>query len=287
MARPDGILSVGGRIAMIGILTGVVLYAAIIVWFRVNENRLLFLPDRGPLADPPSALGLTPQRVVFSAPGGPRLVGWRITPPAGDSDAPWIVVLHGNAGNLSTPGRPEHDQQLHDLGTGVLAVDYRGYGESDGTPSEAGLYADARAAYDYLRDSLGIPPTRIVIYGHSLGSGVAVELATQVPAAGLVVEGGFTSVPDRGAEVYPWLPVHLMARNRFASIDRIGAVRMPVLVIHGRDDSTVPIAHGRRLFAAAPEPKQFLEVAGGHDDAYRVGRVAYEEGLRRFLAPRR
>jgi hypothetical protein len=284
MARPEGLLPAWGRLLLTGTATLILLYAAVVVWFRANEDRLLYLPDRGPLADPAPLLGLTPERVMFSAPGGPRLVGWRIPPPTGGGEAPWILVLHGNAGNLSTPGRPEHDRQLRQLGAGVLAVDYRGYGESEGTPSEAGLYADARAGYDYLRDSLGIPPGRIVIYGHSLGSAVAVELATQVPAAGLVIEGAFTSVPDRGAEIYPWLPVRLMTRNRFSSLDRIGSVHMPILVIHGRDDSTIPIAHGRRLFAAALEPKGFLDVAGGHDDAYSVGRAAYEEGFRRFLA---
>ena len=284
MTRSEGLSSVTGRIVIIGLISIALLYSAVIAWFRANENRLVYLPDPGPLADPPPSLGLHPQRVTFAAPGGPRLVAWRIVPPVSAQDPRWILVLHGNAGNLVTPGRPEHDLQLHDLGAGVLAVDYRGYGESAGTPTEEGLYADARAAYDYLRDSLHLPPRRIVIYGHSLGAGVAVRLATEVVAAGLVVEGAFTSVPDRGAELYPWLPVHLIARNRFDSIDRIGTLRMPLLVIHGRDDTTIPIAHGRRLFASAPQPKQFLEVAGGHDDAYSVGREAYEAGFRGFLA---
>jgi uncharacterized protein len=268
----------------IGFAMALLAYGAIILWFRTNEDRLLFLPEPGPLTPPPAAFGLNPERVEFSAPGGPRLVAWRIPPPEPDSTALWILVFHGNAGNLATPGRPEHDRQLRDLGLGVLALDYRGYGESAGTPTEAGLYADARAAYDYLRGPLALPARRILIYGHSLGSGVAVELATTVEAAGLIVEGGFTSVPDRGAEVYPWLPGHLMAHNCFASLERIGSVRMPVLVIHGRDDATIPIRHGRRLFAAAPEPKEFLEVPGGHDDAYDVGQVEYQAGLRRFLA---
>jgi fermentation-respiration switch protein FrsA (DUF1100 family) len=273
-----------GRASVGGFTLVLLVYGAIIIWFRANEDHLVFLPEPGPLTPPPAGFGLDPERVELSAPDGPRLVAWRIPPPGSDSAALWILVLHGNAGNLATPGRPAHDRQLRDLGLGVLALDYRGYGESTGTPTEAGLYTDARAAYDYLRGPLAVPARRIVIYGHSLGSGVAVELATTVEAAGLIVEGGFTSVPDRAAEAYPWLPVHLMAHNRFASLERIGMVGMPVLVIHGRDDATIPIRHGRRLFAAAREPKEFLEVAGGHDDAYQVGRVEYEAGLRRFLA---
>jgi len=97
------------------------------------------------------------------------------------------------------------------------------------------------------------------------------------------VEGGFPSLPDLGAEIYPWLPVRALARNRFGSIDRIGRVRMPILCIHGRDDTTIPVAQGRRLFAVAPDPKEFLEVAGGHDDAFEIGRTEYEAGIRRFL----
>jgi fermentation-respiration switch protein FrsA (DUF1100 family) len=268
-----------GVIALVALL-----YAGLLVWFRWNEDRFVYFPEPGPLASPPASLGLHPRRVEFTAPDGVRLVAWRFDPLAGDSTTRWALVLHGNAGNLSTPGRPEHTRQFLGLGLGVFAVDYRGYGESDGRPSEAGLYTDARAAYDFLRDSIGVPPARIVIYGHSLGSAVAVELATTAPAAGLIIEGAFTSAPDLGGEIYPFLPTRLLARNRFDSIHRIGALRMPLLVIHGRDDGTIPIAHGRRLFAAAPEPKRFLEVAGGHDDAYRVGAAAYEAGIAAFLA---
>jgi fermentation-respiration switch protein FrsA (DUF1100 family) len=206
-----------------------------------------------------------------------------VPPPPGDSGGRWVLILHGNAGNIATPGRIEHDRQLHALGLGILAIDYRGYGESDGTPSESGLYTDARAGYDFLRDSLGVPAARVVIYGHSLGSAVAVELASQVEAGALIVEGGFTSVPDLGAELYPWLPVRALARSRFDSAERIGGVRMPILCIHGRDDTTIPIAHGRRLFDRARDPKEFLEVPGGHDDAFDVGRTDYEAGIRRFL----
>ena len=259
------------------------LYGAILLWFRANEGRLIFFPETGPVGLPGPASGLAARRITVVTPDHLRLVGWSVAPPGADPDGCWVLILHGNAGNVATPGRIEHDRQLHALGLGIMAIDYRGYGESEGTPSEAGLYTDARAAYDFLRDYLGVAASRIVIYGHSLGSAVAIELASTVPAGGLIVEGGFTSVPDLGAELYPWLPVRALARSRFASLDRIGRVRMPILFIHGRDDTTIPIAHGRRLFAGAPDPKAFLEVAGGHDDAYEVGRAEYEWGIRHFL----
>jgi uncharacterized protein len=264
---------------MTGLGLALLLYGGLLVLLLLYEHRLVFFPDPGPVLLP---TGLPVEPVRLTTPDGVRLSAWLIVPQADTSR--WILIFHGNAGNLGTPGRPEHDRQLRDLGLGVLAVDYRGYGDSEGSPSESGLYADARAAYDYLREVRGIPAGRIVIYGHSLGSAVAIELATRVPAAGLIVEGAFTSVPDRGAEIYPFVPVRLLARNRFASLERIGRVRMPVLVVHGRDDSTIPIAHGRRLFRAAPEPKTFLEVAGGHDDAYAIGAPEYAEGIRQFLA---
>jgi fermentation-respiration switch protein FrsA (DUF1100 family) len=257
-------------------------YGGLLGWLYLNEHRLVYFPEGGPVAIPHD---LPAEAVRFPAADGVRLSAWLLVPQA--DTARWILVLHGNAGNLASPGRPEHDRQLLRLGLGVLALDYRGYGESDGTPSEAGLYTDARSAYDYLREVRGIPAERIILYGHSLGSAVAIELATRVPSAGLIVEGAFTSVPDRGGELYPYFPVGLIARNRFPSLARIGGIRVPLLVIHGRDDSTIPIAHGRRIFAAAPEPKSFLEVPGGHDDAFEIGAGEYEEGIRRFLATMR
>jgi uncharacterized protein len=266
-----------------GIGVVLLLYGAILVWFSANERRLIYFPEAGPVGLPGPASGLAARRITIVTADHLRLVGWSVTPPPGDPQGLWVLILHGNAGNIATPGRIEHDRQLHGLGLGIVAFDYRGYGESEGTPTESGLFTDARAAYDFLRDSLGAPASRIIIYGHSLGSAVAIELASTVTAGGLIVEGGFTSLPDLGAEIYPWIPVRVLARSRFASLDRIGGVRMPILCIHGRDDMTIPIAQGRRLFAGAPAPKEFLEVAGGHDDAHEVGRADYERGIRRFL----
>ncbi len=272
-------MSRAGRFALIGLGVVLLLYGGILAWLLVNEDRMIYFPEQG-TAEAPGDLAV--EKVSFPSTDGVRLTAWVVVPP--NDTSRWILILHGNAGNLATPGRPEHDRQLRGLGLGLLALDYRGYGESEGKPSEQGLYRDARAAYDYLVNQRQIAPHRIVIYGHSLGSAVAVELATTVPAAGLIIEGALTSVPDRGAELWPLIPVRLIARNRFNSLERIGRLEMPVLLIHGRDDMTIPIAHGRRLFDAAPEPRTFLEVPGGHDDAYSVGAREYEDGISRFLA---
>lgn len=250
----------------------VIAYAGVLLWFRMNEDALLFHPVRQKLAAPPGALNLDSRDVVIAGADSVSLTARLIPPPprASAATAPWILYLHGASGNVATVGYNEAWAKFKRLGLGVLAVDYRGYGESTGAPSEAGLYRDADAAYAYLVGSLHVPPSRILIYGYSLGSAVAIDLASRVPAAGLMVEGAFTSIPDRGAELYPYLPVHWLARNRFASIEKIARVAMPKLVIHAREDTYVPIAHGQKLFDLAGPPKTFQAVAGGHTDAHKV-----------------
>jgi len=157
----------------------------------------------------------------------------------------------------------------------MLAFDYRGYGDSSGSPDEAGMYSDATASYEYLTRTLNVPANRIVIFGHSLGSAVAIELASRVPAAALIVEGAFTSVVDRGQELFPLFPVSLISTQRFPSLDRIAKIAMPKLFLHSPEDTVIPYAHGKHLFEAALGPKRLVDVRGGHEDAFRVDRAVY------------
>jgi len=261
-----------------------VAYLVFLVVLRLSESRLLYAPGASrTLEPPPAGLGLAPERVTIAARDGVTLVAWVIRAPGTDTAARWLLVCHGNAGNLSDSGRPAHYAGLRALGLNLLAFDYRGYGESGGAPTEAGLYRDAEAAYGYLRDTLGVPPERIVLFGHSLGSAVAVELATRVPAAGLVLDGALMSVTARAQEVYPYVPVRWIARSRFASIEKIGRVEIPKLFLHARQDDVVPIAHGRRLYEAAPPPKTFVALAGGHGDAFEADAAVYFGAIARFL----
>jgi fermentation-respiration switch protein FrsA (DUF1100 family) len=266
------------------VLLVVVVYAALLLLLRLNESRLIYFPgSQRSLLDPPSSLGLPVERITFSTEDGLMLAGWVI--PAGpNSNGLWLLICHGNAGNLSEFDRPVHYAGLRRLGLNLLAFDYRGYGESEGVPTESGLYQDADAAYRYLRDQRRVPPDRIIVFGHSLGSAVAVDLASRVPIGGLIVEGALTSVLDRGQELYPYIPVRWIAGTRFASIEKISKVTIPKLFLHATGDEVIPLAHGRRLYQAALPPKNFVELQGGHGDAFDVDSADYFGAIARFLA---
>jgi uncharacterized protein len=262
----------------------VVAYLGLLVLLRFNESRLVYFPGaERRLIPPPAELQLPVQRAALRTEDGVTLASW-VMPADPNSTGYWLLICHGNAGNLSEFGRPAHYAGLRALGLNLLAFDYRGYGESEGAPSEAGLYKDADAAYRYLREELGVAPGKIVIFGHSLGSAVAVDLASRVPASGLILEGALTSVLQRGQELYPYIPVRWIGRSRYASIDKISRVRVPKLFLHARADDVIPLAHGRRLFEAAPEPKTFVELNGGHGDAFELDSATYFGSVSRFLS---
>lgn len=257
-----GLLTVG-VLAWAGYLTP-------IVYLKANEKQMVFQPNAfgGRAVRPlPDSLGLAAMPVLFSSGDGVKLSG--LVVPAADTTGPWLLYLHGNAGNVTSSQLPAFYARWHAFGVNVLAVDYRGYGASESqAPDEAGVYADARAAYDWLRTARGVPAERIVIYGHSLGAGIATELALRVQASGLILEGAFTSIPDIAADRYPYLPARWVASQRFANIEKIGRVAMPKLIMHASDDTIVPYAHGQRLYAAASAPKEWVELKGGHMDAF-------------------
>ena len=194
---------------------------------------------------------------------------------------PTLVYFHGNAGNLGS--RAELVLPYMEAGYGVLLAGYRGYGGNPGRPDEEGLYADGRAALAWLDDA-GVPPDRTVLFGESLGTGVAVQIAVEHPIAGLILQAPFTSTVDVGEEAVPFLPVSLFVTHRFDNLSKITEIGAPLLLIHGEADEAVPIQFGRRLFEAAPEPKTAHYIPdAGHNDLHRFGAsdlvIAFLESL--------
>jgi fermentation-respiration switch protein FrsA (DUF1100 family) len=257
-------------------------YLAAIGYLRVNEKAFVFEPARRSVSAPDPRLALAERWVTYRSTEDVVVSAW-IVPAAAPASNMWLLICHGNLGNIGFRQRPEYYALVRDLGVNTLAFDYRGYGESSGTPDETGLYADATASYEYLIRTLGVPADRIVIFGHSLGSAVAIELASRVPSAGLIVEGAFTSVVDRGQELFPLFPVSLISTQRFQSLDRIAAVSVPKLFLHSPEDRVIPYAHGRRLFEAARPPKRLVDVRGGHDDAFRIDKAVYSRALAQLI----
>jgi len=172
---------------------------------------------------------------------------------------------------------------FHRLGYSSLIVDYRGYGQSTGSPSEEGTYRDAEAAWDWLTSRQGLAPGDIVLLGESLGGAVAAWLAARVSPRALVIASTFTSVPELGAQVYPFLPVRLISRFSYGTREAVKAIKAPILIAHSREDDIIPFAHGKALYEAAHEPKLFLEMRGGHNDGFLFMRDEWVAQLAAFL----
>ena len=236
-------------------------YAGAVVWLITQETRLVFEAGRS-LGDLRPAAPF--EDVWIERAGEPRQRLWIMRAPV-DSDArPWVLYLHGNAANIASRLNILHCEQLRALGLNVIAAEYRGFGGMEGVPAEAAVNRDARSGYDYLRGPLHADPRRLIVYGWSLGSAVAVDLTANVDEAAVILEGAPASLVAIGARRYPYFPIRLIIRNPFESIKKIDRTGSPVLFLHSREDAIIPFEEGRRLFEAAPSPKQFVEVAGGH-----------------------
>ena len=265
---------------LLAVLVGVGL---LVIWVRWMETRMLYYPVRV-IEATPAQRGWRFEDVRFTAADGARLHGW-LVPVDGDSGAVHprltLLLLHGNAGNISH--RLEKLAILRELGVDVLILDYRGYGESEGRPDEAGTYLDARAGYEHLVRTRRLDPRTIVLFGESLGSAVAAHLATEAEVGGVVLEESFTSMADVAQRLFPFLPVRWAMRSRYDTLGRIGRVSAPLLILHSRDDEYFPFRHAERLAAAARKPT-VVELRGGHNDAFLVSRPDYRRGLAAFFA---
>ncbi len=256
---------------------GMACYLGLVALMALTQSRQLYLPARA-LATDPAAHGMVYKDVWLQTRDGVRLHAWMI--PA-ENERGVLLFLHGNAGNISH--RMDSIRIFHELGLSVLILDYRGYGQSEGRPDEQGTYLDARAAWEWLTVDRGVASDRIIVFGRSLGSAVAAELATHVRPAAVILESAFTSMPDLAAELMPWLPVRWLLRFDYNTLSRAPLIESPVLIVHSRDDELVPFSHGEQVFAALIARRHFLAIQGGHNDGFMRSRSDYVAGLRRFL----
>lgn len=252
-------------------------YAGVALWLMSQETTIVFRAG-APLG--PARPSFPYEQIDLPRADGARQIAWVMRHPESDV---WVLYLHGNAATIANGSNIARYRELRALGLNLLAPEYRGYAGLPGSPTEEGLADDGRAAYAYLTGDLGVRPDRIVVYGWSLGSAVAVHVASTRPVGGIILEGAPASLVEIGREYYPLLPIRLMMRNPFDSIDRIDRVRAPLLFLHSPSDSIVPISQGRRLFAAAPEPKRFVEVSGGHVYANERDAAVFFGSIRAFL----
>jgi uncharacterized protein len=255
-------------------------WCGVAVYVYFTQSRMLYYPELPTrvIEATPAAIGLSYEDVHLIAADGTRLHGWfaPATVPRGT-----LLFNHGNAGNISH--RLDSVALFHALGLNVLIYDYRGYGESEGKPTEAGTYLDVKAAWEYLLGKRGIAAKEVVIFGRSLGAAMAADLASQQASAGVILESAFTSIPALAASLYPWLPTRLLSRYHYNNLDKVERITSPLLIVHSRDDEIIPYSQGEELFERANQPKQFLELKGGHNDATHVSRDTYTETLELFL----
>lgn len=261
-----------------GILALLLLYAVFLV---ACEDKIIYHPHKYPQGIwNPSSFNVKVEDVFFQAKDGTKLHGWYI--PSANAQAT-LLWFHGNAGNLTY--RLENIQQLQPLALNIFIFDYRGYGKSEGKPSEAGIYQDSQAAYDYLiREKNVVPLENLFLFGRSLGGICAVEVASRNPAAGLILESVFTSARDMAGQVFPLLPIGWAIRSKFSAVEKVPYLKLPKLFLHGTKDEIVPYKLGRKLYSAAAEPKEFYDIEGaGHNDTYGVGGREYFSALNRFI----
>lgn len=261
----------------------VLAYAGIVILAWLFQHRLLYLPTTPgrEWAATPAQIGLDYEELRIRTEDGVELSAWLV--PA-EPDRGLLLFFHGNAGNISH--RLESIEIFRRLDLSVLIIDYRGFGRSQGRPSEHGTYQDAAAAWRYSVEELGRPPSEIVIFGRSLGAAVAAHLAdnTPQPPAALILESAFTSAPDMAQRVYPFLPARWLTRFGYRTRDHVAGAGSPVLVIHSEDDEIAPFDLGEAVFAAAPEPKRFLILGGSHNTGFLESGADYVRGIDSFLS---
>jgi len=276
------------KILITGIGIGAIAYLSICISLFLLQNRLIFLPS-SIIENTPDELGLTYSDIWLSIPTKAgkieRIHGWWI--PSAQPTSKVLLYLHGNGVNIEV--NLEHAQRFHKLGFSVFLIDYRGYGKSKGKfPTEKQVYEDAQIAYDYLVEERGIKPENIMVYGHSLGGAIAINLAVNRPKiAGLIVQSSFTSIEEivDHQGIYVLFPIDLILHHKFDSMSKISRLEMPILLIHGTEDKTVPSWMSESLYNAAKVPKKLLIVPeAGHNNVAKISGEKYLQTVQEFYS---
>lgn len=270
----------------LGVIIG--LYVLVCIALIFMEDGMVYHPEyttRETNYQALQALGLDYEQFTLPTDDGEKLDAIFAYPEgAAASEGEVILFCHGNAGNVSDMYYPERMVELTKRGFRVLVMDYRGYGKSTGKPSEEGLYNDARAAWHFLTQTKQIPAERIAIYGYSLGTGVAAQLATEVQARCLILEAPYTSVPDVGSFYYPFIPTNLLQKNRFETLNKMPRIAEPLQVFHSKEDVQIPYAMGEAVYNASPSArKQFVATRGGHIEAIVQDGLLMFDNMRTFI----
>lgn len=252
-------------------------YLLVLLVIFMMQSKLFYYPQKDIWATPED-VDLQYENVMFHTEDNIALNGWFVP---SESAELTVLFFHGNAGNISD--RLQTLQMLNELGLNVFIFDYRGYGHSEGHPTEQGTYQDGIAAWNYLTSDRGIADSSIVIMGRSLGGSIASWVSARHHPAAAVIESTFTSAADIGADLYPWLPVRWMIKYEYNTIENLKQIKSPLFMAHSPSDQIVPFHHGRTLFEAANEPKMFVELVGLHGSGYLETGLKYREGLQEFL----
>ncbi|PZO37299.1 MAG: alpha/beta hydrolase [Pseudanabaena frigida] len=263
-------------------------YIGLTIVLYVGQSNLVFMPSKDVL-ETPANIGLKFEDILLTAKDNVNLSAWFV--PAKDNDPIGkgvILFCHGNGGNISN--RVSYLPIFQDLGLSTFLFDYRGYGKSEGNPSEEGTYADIEAAWQYLTQERKISPKKIIIYGESLGGAIASYIAqansqpdSKNSAAGLILASTFTSISDRASELYPFLPIRLLSRFSYNSVERLPNIKIPVLIIHSIDDEIIPFQHGERNFQVANAPKRLIKLRGDHNSGFLDSLETYRTGINKFI----
>ncbi len=260
----------------------IVLLIAYSVWgwtLYFMQPKFLYQPLQN-ISYSPEELGLDFENIRFKTKDGLELHGWYVQGKKSEFSELTVLFCHGNGGNMMH--RLDSINFFYNLGLNCFIFDYRGYGGSEGRPTEEGTYRDARAAYKWLINEKGVSAENIIAFGRSLGGAVAAQLATKFKVKSLVIESGFTSYADVGSKFYPYLPVRLFARFNYNTLDCVRRVHCPVMIIHSRKDEIIPFEFGLKLYEGANEPKEFIEIFGSHNDGFLVSNEVYRNAWKRW-----